>query len=357
MPSFKILTAGEQAATYLHQQIIQGRWHGAMPGADKLSRETGIGGDALRAALQLLENNGILSGQGRRKSRVITLSEDHRKSRQLRVAILLYESSDRKLDYVVELRHRLQDMGHHAVFTSQTLCGMKMDVARVARHVERNPADAWVVLAGSREVLLWFSAQSFPAFALFGRVVHVPIASCGPKKSTALFAALRKLVSLGHRRIVMLAREERLKPYPGAFERMYLAELEALGIPAHAYNLPDWENSPKGLQHILDSLFAVTPPTALIVQGVPLFVAVQQHLARKGIFAPEHVSLVCTDTDAAFAWQEPSISHFAWNELATIQRITRWLDNVVKGKDDRKMTGFPTRFVEGGTIGPVKGGS
>ena len=354
MPAFKIQTAGEQAAAYLREELIKGRWRGFMPGADKLSRDTGIAGDTLRAALQILEKDGMLTGQGRRKKRAITLTEEHRKDRQLRIAILLYESSDRRLDYLVELRHRLQDMGHHAVFATESLRGMNMNVRRVARHVEKHPADAWVVVAGSRDVLLWFSEQAFPAFALFGRVVHVPIASCGPRKSIALIAALRKLVSLGHRRIVMLAREERLKPYPGTFERVFLAELEALGIPPNAYNLPDWENTPKGLQRILESLFAVTPPTALIIQGVPLFFAVQQHLARNGIFAPDHVSLVCTDADASFSWLEPSVCHFAWNELATVGRVTRWLDHVVKGKEDRRMTGFPTRFVEGGTIGPVK---
>ena len=40
--------------------------------------------------------------------------------------------------------------------------------------------DAWVIIAGSREVLEWFVEQQIPAFALFGRRDGLPIAGVGP---------------------------------------------------------------------------------------------------------------------------------------------------------------------------------
>ncbi|MBJ7396006.1 MAG: hypothetical protein JHC76_08160 [Akkermansiaceae bacterium] len=40
-------------------------------------------------------------------------------------------------------------------------------------------------------------------------------------------------------------------------------------------------------------LFQHTPPTALIIRKSLLFTAAQQHLARRGIAAPENISLIC----------------------------------------------------------------
>jgi DNA-binding LacI/PurR family transcriptional regulator len=40
-------------------------------------------------------------------------------------------------------------------------------------------------------------------------------------------------------------------------------------------------------------LFQHTPPTALIISESLLFIAAQQHPARRGIAAPENISLIC----------------------------------------------------------------
>ncbi len=43
-----------------------------------------------------------------------------------------------------------------------------MDLRRIARFDEGTEADAWVVGAGSRELLEWFNGRMTPTFALFG---------------------------------------------------------------------------------------------------------------------------------------------------------------------------------------------
>jgi hypothetical protein len=45
-----------------------------------------------------------------------------------------------------------------------------MRVSRIAKVVERIDAGAWIILAGSREVLEWFADRPVPTFALFGRL-------------------------------------------------------------------------------------------------------------------------------------------------------------------------------------------
>lgn len=40
--------------------------------------------------------------------------------------------------------------------------------------------------------------------------------------------------------------------------------LQKAGVQPSAYHVPDWEETPAGLEKLLDETFRVTPPTALV---------------------------------------------------------------------------------------------
>jgi DNA-binding LacI/PurR family transcriptional regulator len=305
--------------------------------------------------LLLLENEGEFEPLGACKRRRVVLAEEEKNAPTLRVAILPGVAEDRRLDYIVELRHELVDAGHAAFFPEKSLFDLGMDVKRTARMVERTEADAWVVVGASREVLEWFVRQGIPAFALFGRRRDLAIAGAGPDKVRAYREVVRHLVALGHRRIVLLALAARRLPEPGLPERAFLEELAAHGVPTGPFHLPDWEESPVGLQRLLDSLFKTSPPTALLVDEAHLFHAVKHHLSGQGIRIPGDVSLVCTDPDRSFGWCRPSISHIRWDSGPVVRRIVRWAGNVARGREDRRQTLTPAELVAGGTVGRVSG--
>ncbi len=325
-----------------------------MPGRIRLAEELGVNHKTANAALQILEDEGVLISRGVGREReivdnwVVTPSS-------LRVAILLYEPEDRQMHYIADLRHRLEEAGHTAIYAAKSMCELGMNLSRISRMAEQTEADAWVVVAGPRDILEWFAVRDTPAFALFGRLLEVPLASTSPKKAGAMHELVERLVSLGHRRIVLMVREERRKPEPGFFERIFLDKLESCGIRTSTYNLPDWKDSPEDLQRILHSLFQHTPPTALIIGDVFLYFAVQQHLARLGLMVPEHVSLVCTDPSPYFDWCRPSVAHIAWDSNPVIRRVVKWAENISCGKDDRRKTTSQARFIDGGSIGQVPG--
>ncbi len=352
MDQVRFLTIAEQAAEYLRRELIRGRWKGEIPGKHRLAEKLGVNNKTVEAALRLLEKDGLLvaQGAGRRRSIVPPKSPGRQ---QLKVGIFLYEKDDRKLDYIVELVRKLQERGYQPFLSGRSLIGLGMNVKRVAAFVASHPADAWVVLAGSRDVLMWFSQQAVPAFGMLGRLPRVNIAGTGPLKSPAMATALRRLAALGHRRIVLLVREERRKPEPGIVERAFLSELESLGIKTGAYNLPEWEDTPEGLARCLRSLFLHSPPTALIASGLDIFAATQQFLLHHGIRVPQDISIVSSDPHPSFAWCNPSIAHIEYDNGAWVKNAVRWIDKVASGKDDRSKKPCISRFVEGGTIGPV----
>jgi DNA-binding LacI/PurR family transcriptional regulator len=322
-----------------------------MPGANWLAEELGVNRKTVVTALLQLEKDGFLKGQGQGKSRQI-IPPTGGTARPMRIALLDHEPLVHTEGYLVELQHLLLAAGHTAFFTKHSLLDLGMDVTRISRLVRQTQADAWVICSASREVLEWFCVQQIPAFALFGRREGLRIAATGPDKLSAIAAATQHLISLGHRRIVLIVRRVRRLPMPGRSERAFLDELESHGLPVGDFNLPDWEENNEGLQQLLDSLFRVTPPTAMIIDEAPLFAAVQQFFAARGIRVPQQVSLICTDADPTFGWCKPSISHIRWDSGPVIRRIVRWAATVSTGHEDLKQTLTAAEFVPGGTVGP-----
>ncbi|QTN30911.1 substrate-binding domain-containing protein [Akkermansiaceae bacterium] len=348
-----ITTAAEQVAWHLRAEILAGLRRGKMPGGDKLAAELGIGCNTAEAALDLLERQGLLLSRGSRRGRLIAEIPASVKNRSLRVAILTSESVDRGIDYMIEIEHELAGRPHTVIQVARGMVELGMDLRRISSLVEQTEADAWLVLAAPQDVMEWFAARGTPCFAIFGRRQGLPVAGAGPDKRAALLEATRRLAGLGHRRIVLFARPRRRLPTPGLSEQAFLDELEALGLPVGNYNLPAWEERPEGFHARLDSLFRVTPPTALIIQEAPSFLATQQFLSMRRISVPGDVSLVCTDHSPVFDWCRPLVSHIRWESRPLVNRVLKWASNVASGKADRQQLEIAAKFVEGGTIGPT----
>ena len=132
---------------------------------------------------------------------------------------------------------------------------------------------------------------------------------------------------------------------------MFLAELEAHGIETGPYNCPLWTDTPDGLQRCIDSLFAHTPPTALLVSTPPIFHAVREHLAKRRMIVPRDVSLVCGNDDPTFRMCDPPVACMHWDIRPCINQIIRWVDKVARGVNDRKQRLVKVKFFEGGTVG------
>lgn len=354
MKPFRPLSVAEQLAAHLREEILRGTLNDTMPGVHQLRETLGTSPQTVVEALKILGHQGLLVSQGPGRRSRIVIPENIRPP-GLRVEIMLYEKADVTEDYIIELKHQLMEAGHSPRFSRKCLLELGMDVKRVVRHVEKTEADAWVVMAGSQPILDWFATHCpVPTLALFGRIRDVQqLAGVMPDKNNALTTVVRKLVALGHRRVVLIVRAERRLPQPGAFEQMFLNLLVEQGIKTGPYNLPDWEENPAGLCRCLDSLHGLTPPTALILDEAALFMTARLHLAQRGIMVPRDVSMVCLDSNPAFEWSCPAVSHVGWDSGAVVRRILQWADNIARGREDSRKTFLKATFIEGETIGPA----
>ncbi len=357
MRNLRIRSASEQLADYLREEIRRRTWTDTMPGENWFVTHFQLGRDTVRGAMAHLEDEGLLLPQGHGRRRQIVLPPDESAAAGFRVRILLYEKPDRGDLDIANLLAHLQEAGFVADFAEKSLRDLGMDVERVVRFVEKNPADAWITTSCSREINEWFSTQPFPALAMYGRAGGLPMAAAYPAMTPSLIAGVRRLIDFGHKRIVMLAREERRKPRVARPEQAFIDELGAAGIMTSSeYNLPDWDESREGLHHRLDELFRFSPPTALIFQETPIFIAARAHLADLGMVAPRDISLFTADPDPSFAWCKPEVSHIRWDHRPVVRRVVRWAENVARKQDDRRQTSTKSKFIEGATIGPVPRG-
>ena len=354
MKRLHLHSVSEQTAAHLRDGLLEGRWRGKLPGVVALAAELGVAKATLRAALRVIEGEGLIAletGTGR-SCRVICQPVQTR--RRLRIGILLYEPMAQENTEIFELlsvlKHALEDEGFDPFLSTQTQSGLRHDAGRIAGYVGKTPADAWVIVAGARPVLEWFAAQPAPCIAFAGRRDNLAIASVGPDKAPATAEATRCLIALGHRRILFICRKLRRVPEPGPVERAFLDELTRQRLPVSDFNLPDWEETPEGFQTLLREIFRISKPSALIVDEVPFFFATQQFLLRRGIRVPDDVSLVSTDTDPNYVWCVPSIAHLRWDYRPVIRRIVSWATNVSKGRKDLKQTTVAAEYIPGGTV-------
>lgn len=353
MKPFRYLSAVEQLAGHLRGEIIRGDFDGELPGVGRLAEDLRCSPRTIIGALGELEREGILEKQGIGRRSRITRPEGT-KGLSLRTAILLYKRETLSDPTVIELLGRLLAAGHQAFYTSKSLYDLKMDPERIGRHVKSVKADAWIIVSGSRAVLSWFAEQSIPAFALFGVRAGLPIAGVGPDLVNADRAVVQRLVELRHQRIVSLSNLAREDRTPTRVEQAFLDELAQHGRPtSHSYNLPKWESGAAGFRRCLDSLFTVTPPTALVAEVAHYFIAAHQYCLERGMRVPEDISLVCREPIPSREFCVPETSHVYWDYRKLLNRIIDWADNVVLGKDDRRQTHIKAEFIEGGTIGPA----
>jgi len=69
MKSFTVLSAAEQVAEHLRAELLGGNLRGGLPGANPLAAALGVNHKTVKSALEKLEAEGLLAGQGRGRQR------------------------------------------------------------------------------------------------------------------------------------------------------------------------------------------------------------------------------------------------------------------------------------------------
>lgn len=350
---------------WLREGVQAGHWSAGLPGLGTLAREHGVSEGTMRRAVRLLENEGVFSYAGAGRRRQVVMGQANEKTKpacQLRVAVLLRDELANEAAgfrwIVATVQSKIEAKGHQMVLLKKTQADFHFDDNRVIRMLKRETADLWIVIGGSRILLEWFTAQDRCVFAFGGGCVRMPeVAATGSQTLPAHLATIRRLCSLGHRRIVFLLPYfvRHLDGKQSGMVRPIMEEFAAHGISGGPYHVPDFEETPEGLRERLDALFRVTPPTAIFATYPGWMFGVLSYLAVRGLKVPEDVSVVCGNDASGFAWTQPRVAHYQHDDERMARRIVKWVEHWGQGRRDCKQEFAPARLIEEGSIGPVKG--
>lgn len=342
-----------QTVEWLREQLREGKWSGKLPGIPVMAARCGVSHNTMRAAVQRLEQEGLILSHGAGRPREVAAKAVHAGPRKLRVMVLpampLHEEDSHMRDAYQKMHALFESHGHTCLLTPTTLTDLKYNLSRVKKLVAGQQADAWVIVGASADILQWFADQPTPAFAFGGNSLKIPMAGTGLVLHDELRRIYRHMIALGHRRIVMITNS--VARQSSSLAPILREELAACGVTMANYHLPDWEESPEGLQTLLANTFQVTPPTALIVDGLNWLSGVMSFLAAANLIIPRDVSLLNLLSDATINWYRPKIAHIQWDNLELTHKVSQWVDGVARGKIDRKFRPVALKFIEAESIG------
>jgi DNA-binding LacI/PurR family transcriptional regulator len=365
-PKLRRLTLIDQTAGHLREAIREGRWKHHLPGAIRLAEELGVSRNTTVAAISRLITEGLVLPATKRHPHALattTDTPDEPPARRLRTAMLMMTSLEKHSPFlqreIMRIMFELKTDGYECIPVVFPAGKTPIKTGYLPRLLHETDVDAWLVFTGTREILEWFSARpETPVFAVGGRCKDLPIAAAATSDVAQTVRDItRRLLALGHRRIVLIAEVDRRKPKPGRMILAFREELEAAGIKPGEFNTPDWEETPEGLVVLLKSLFRFTPPTALICNNMHTTCGAATFLTRIGLNTPADVSIVSLAPEDPFpAWTFPGtdFAHVEEDDRTSFRRIREWVTQVAENRADTRQVWSTAKLVEGNTIGPAK---
>lgn len=357
MQPLRRLNLSEHTAQHLRDGFRSGRWSGSLPGVWRLSQELGLSRDAVRAALRLLEAEGLVTHGGAGRNRQVATPSSRDSRRSLRVGILLPAPLEKDNAHTHELiltaRHAVEAAGHICFIAPKTNADFRHRPERIRRYLADCAADAWILYSARRTVLEVAATGEVPVFALGGPAKGLPVAGSRADLAAPIQNCIDLLVGHGHQSIVLIGPPSWRQPAPSASAQAFLERLQHHGIRTDPrFNLPDWEHTPEGLEALLRALFFATPPSALLIMEPECLGPVLVFLAARGLRVPAQVSVVNILPDPMQSFYRPAIAHFQWPIQPHLKRIIQWVNTIARGQTEHRMTTTEPVFVPAESIAP-----
>lgn len=360
-------TLTEQVAGLIRDGLRAGRWSARMPGQGILSKEFGVSGKTVYGALRLLMEEGLLVSDGNGRGALVTAKGSRgvpgkATRRMLRVVVFsmppIKDLPPGDYSDLVRLVQDLEHDGHAATLVGFPTGKDPRKTGYLARLVQETEADVWLVHMGTHEALEWFYKSGVTVLAMGGHHADLPMPKIGANLAGCVAHTVRRLTAMGHRRIVFIVPAIWRRPEPGRSVKAFVRAMEEAGIRTTEFNLPEWEESREGLARLFDSLFRVTPPTAVIGGAPHTLAGALGWMLAHGLHVPRDVSVVFAKMEHGLEWCVPGldVAVMESDDVAVWRRVRKWVSDVAEGRIHREEMSFDLKLIEGNSMGPPPAG-
>ncbi|MES2924689.1 MAG: substrate-binding domain-containing protein [Verrucomicrobiota bacterium] len=351
-------TIAAQLADRIERAIHADTWQGELPGKRTLAERYGINVKTSAAAIDLLEQRGLIGAARAGKGREILPRPKSRKPRG--------KQSDKRLMVIhqaggvlnIEDYHLLQRMGdiwlrgHGAVaWATVDFPRCKSPGSQLDALIKRHSADALLMLMPGggwhRE-----AARRLPFYMSGGPHEKDLLMSLGACKiPQEIKRIVQHLRDLGHRRII--------SPTEGMGERTWRAVVDGLRDGGgEKPEIGTWEdhcpqfpsNVPEAWDGYWKMTFARLRPTAVIVHDDAHLLSLYGYCFLRRLKIPDDVSIISMNYEPRFEWLQPKPVMMRYPANLALAHFQQWVEGGLKPIG---LKYFPLRMVDGKSLRKV----
>jgi len=314
----------------LEEAILNSTWKHTLPSIRSLCAEMMVSKQTMMNALQLLEKSGYVKPTSRGKPREISVDHSLTKPSQHTtpvIGLISYSVYEELTDVDQEVIKKLNKLIDSKGLTFKLIVFKDLIVNAGAKNIKsvvrQNPADIYVVLGASPASSRVLRTLNKPIVYLGGDFVK----GCSPRIGFSFTeicnCAIDYLVTLGHSKItVMLPENFNRKNRTVSQAESYIEKLfTSKQIPFSTYNCPRWGKTTSDYYEALEQLFAVTPPTAILLGDSAQMPRLASFLMSRGLRYPDDISIIILDKSSSIDEYRPKLSYIE-KPVSALVKIT-----------------------------------
>lgn len=347
-----------QVAERIVAAIQKGTWGSWLPAERNLAKVLQVGRKTLRKALVHLQRDGTIKTHHGLGHRIAAKRQVPRRDQiaEQSVGLLTPEALENLRPYtalwVDELRTLLFDDGVRLA----TLSGPRFFSGRpekaLARLVEQNPQQCWVLAHSNEHIQHWFHEQRVPCIIAGSSHSGLPLPSIDLDYFAVCRHAAGAMLRQGHRRVALFTKRSQ-RAGDLETERGFEDGIRSSPHREVAPIIMHHDGSVDGAYRALARLFGMEKtPTAVLVSQSAFYLTTIAFLAERGLRVPTEVSLMCRDDDTFLAYLKPAPARYSCNPKTYAKRLLLQLHLCFDGETGgHAIHRIEPKFLSGASLG------
>ena len=351
------LTLIDQIEQEVRQRLAAGLWREQLPSERRLCLELRVGRNSLRAALAMLEKQGIVAiepGVGI-KCREQPIREGVQSERTIALLspVPLEQLRPHQTLWIDEFRGLLAESDTAMRFHCEPRCFRPKSQTVLAKLVNQNASSCWVLIRSTVSMQGWFQRSGMRC-VIAGSChegIDLPYVDLN-HHATCRHAAITFL-RMGHRRIAFLThtaenagdKQSELGFMEGVTEHR---DRTAVGTVLYINN--DKSCTSRLLSRLMERKDA---PTAILVNQSYHYLTTFSMLLQLGKAIPRDVSLICRDHDTFLSFLEPTPTYYGDDIQLFAKKLNRVVNATIESREASNLrVNILPELVNGDTLAP-----